>query len=230
MGGNIIGPSKGQIEVIDTNVDQIETLVNTIDGKVDTVDGIVDDITIDTSKIDDVTVDGLAGTADSLAYKVHEIEKHHHNAEKWYGLAGTPAAETHRMDRITLLVEPFQADAGNNTWGSWLQVIGSSDTPEVAGNAYIDLHRIIIVSHEHNNNVYALQFVCGESAAIAAKITAEDFTETMMVSGGGNTETGPVTIKGRRLAVGEKCWIRIWAKGRNTGTLDFYIGIHEYPG
>ena len=73
-----------------------------------------------TSKLDDQAVNGLSGVEDSLAYKVHEIEKHLHNNEKWFGLAGTPAAETHRADRITLLPEPFQVDVGNDTWGSWL--------------------------------------------------------------------------------------------------------------
>ena len=31
--------------------------------------------------IDTVAVDGLSGVSNSLAYKVHEIEKHFHNSE-----------------------------------------------------------------------------------------------------------------------------------------------------
>ena len=38
-----------------------------------------------TDKIDGDAVDGLSGVADSLAYKVHELEKHVHNREYWYG-------------------------------------------------------------------------------------------------------------------------------------------------
>jgi hypothetical protein len=173
-------------------------------------------------KIDNEAVDGLGGVADSLAYKVNEIERHHHNDEKIFGLAGTPSGETHVADRITLLPEPFQADAGNNTWGSWLQVMGSSDSPIVGGGAYYDFHEILIVGHEHNTTPYFIQIAGGESAGLAAKISSEDFTETSVITGAGSSETGPILVKSRRAAAGVKCWVRIWAKGQNTGTLDFY--------
>lgn len=188
-------------------------------------------VSLQTDKIDEKAVDGLLGTSDSLAYILEEIEKHDHNNEKWFGLAGTPAAETHRADRITLLPEPFQADAGNDTWGSWLQIIGSSDTPVVAGQAKYDFNKIIIASHERNNAIYAVQIASGESAGLAAKITAEDFTETMFISPsapGGQNE--PLTLIDHRESAGVKEWVRIWCKGQDTGTLDFYISLHEYSG
>lgn len=187
-------------------------------------------IKAETNKIDNVAVDGLSGFKDSLAYKVNEIEKHLHNNNKIYGLAGTPSGETHRADRITLKPEPFQADAGNDDWGSWLQIFGSSDTPLVAGQEFFDFNKVLVVSHERNTTVYVVQIACGESAGLATKLIAEDFTEQDLVTGGGSTETGPIVIQNSRFAAGDKVWVRIWAKGANTGTLDFYPGIHEYVG
>lgn len=183
-----------------------------------------------TDKIDTTVTDGLGGTEDSLAYRVHEIEKHLHNDEKWLGLAATPDAELHRADRITLLPAAFQADAGNDIFGSWLQVLGPDDTPVTPGNVKFDFHKVLIVAHERNTQTYFGQIVCGESADLAAKIVAEDFTEFALQTGGGTSETGPIEFKKRRVDVGDKCWVRIWAPGANTGTLDFYIGCHEYEG
>ena len=163
-----------------------------------------------------------------IEQEVFEIEKHLHHYEKFFGLAGTPAGETHRADRITLLPEPFQLDAGNDTWGAWLQIFGSDDTPVIATNVFFDFNKILIVSHEHNTNVYALQLAYGESTELAAKLTAENFGDDMIVTGAGNSETGPTDIDSMRVPAGQKVWLRIWAKGQNTGTLDVYPGIHEY--
>jgi hypothetical protein len=160
--------------------------------------------------------------------EVVETEKHLHNNEKWFGLAGTPAAETHRADRITLLPDPFQVDAGNDTWGSWLQILGSSDTPVATGKTKFDLHRILVVAHETNNQDYFLQLVSGESAGIAAKLTAEDFTEMGLTTGGGISQVGPLDLLDVRVTAGQKVWVRIWADGQNTSTLSFYFGLHEY--
>lgn len=182
------------------------------------------------SKIDELAVDGLTGVENSLAFIVETTEKHLHNREKWFGPAASADAELHVADRITTVQTSFQADAGDNDWGSWLQVLGSSDTPVRAGMNRFDFHKVIIVSHEHNTTEYDLQIACGESAGLAAKLSSEEFTEFPVVTGGGNSETGPTSFKHIPNDSGEKVWIRIRANGRNTGTLDFKIGIHEYEG
>ena len=190
----------------------------------------MNDVLYSTAKLDTLAVLGLLGTVDSMAYKVHEIENHLHSNEKILGLAGTPSGETHRADRITLLPEPFQANAGNNTWGSWLQLMGSADGPYESGMAMYDFHKILVVDHQRNTTPYFMQIISGESAGIAAKLTAETFTEVPLVTGAGNTETGPINFKAHRVTYGVKCWVRIWAKDENLGTLDFYTIVHENPG
>lgn len=183
-----------------------------------------------TSKLDAAATDGLLGAEDSLAYRVNEIERHLHHYDKWFGAAAVPDAELHVADRLTLVQTSFQADGGNDDWGVWLQVLGTNDTPIQAGKVKFDFHEIIIVSHEHNTNEYDMQIVSGESAGIAAKLVSEDFTEFPIVTGAGNSETGPITFQQVRVDSGDKVWVRIRANGQNTGTLDFKIGIHEYEG
>ena len=38
----------------------------------------------------------------------------------------------------------------------------------------------------------------------------------------------PYDIMMPRINAGDKVWMRCWVKAQNTGTLDFFLGIHEY--
>ena len=109
---------------------------------------------------DGVVTLGLNGVNNSLAYRVHEIERHLHSYERWMELAGTPAAETHRADAAGTGAGVFQIDAGNDALGSWLQILGSSDTPVIGGTAYYDMHRILITATERNA-IYVVQIAFG---------------------------------------------------------------------
>ena len=70
------------------------------------------------NKIDGLSVSGLTGVSNSLAYRVHEIERHLHSSGRWFGAAVTPTA-TRFADRIGISTgkpEAFSIDAGNDTW------------------------------------------------------------------------------------------------------------------
>ena len=81
------------------------------------------------TKIDDEAVLGLLGTSNSLAYKVHEIEKHFHSSGSWFGAANTPTA-THFADRIGTCTDPFEINGGDSsatpTWGDWVQILAQA--------------------------------------------------------------------------------------------------------
>ena len=66
-------------------------------------------------------------------YGIFEIERHFHSYERWYEAAASPSGETHIADRIGSGSGAFQIDAGNDDWGLWVQVLGSSDTPADTG-------------------------------------------------------------------------------------------------
>lgn len=177
--------------------------------------------------LDAVSTRGLLGVADSISYLIAEIERHFHHWERWFGLAVTPVAESHRADRLGVGVAAFQIDAGNNTWGSWVQVLGSSDTPATATRVKYDFHRLEITGAEHNAP-YFVQIAFGATAADA--LTAGTYSEVVYVPLSGVQDTGPLNIGTRRQAVTTKAWARCLCPGQNTGTLDFYIGLHEYEG
>ena len=53
----------------------------------------------DLQKVDSAATDGLAGVNNSLAYRVHEIERHVHSYERWFELAAAPDPTDHVADR-----------------------------------------------------------------------------------------------------------------------------------
>jgi hypothetical protein len=175
-------------------------------------------------KFDDLATDGIdTAVVDSLAYRVAEIEKHLHNWERWYGLAASPSGETHRADAIGAGIAAFQIDAGNNTWGAWVQVVGSSDAAKI-----FDMHRIMVTAVERAATSHFVQVAIGETAAAA--LTAGTYSEFVYHPAAVTAEAIPIDIMMRRAAAGSKAWARVLASGANTGTMDFYIGLHYYDG
>lgn len=184
--------------------------------------------TSELDKLDTRAVNGLEGVADSLSYKVEEIERHFHNREFWFGVAATPAAETHVADIMSGTIQPFQLTAGDNTWGNWVQVLGSSDTP-IASGVKFDAHRFMVTT-TNSTNPYVLQIVAGESAGIAAKLTAKEYSLFPYVSSSNNNDSGVEDVMTVRVLSTTKIWARCACVGGNGTTISFYFGIHEYEG
>lgn len=184
--------------------------------------------TTGTAKLDAAPVDGLLGTEDSIGYIAQELDSHIHNFERWLGVAAVPNGEIHVADSILTSKTPFVVDAGNDDWGAWVQILGSDDTPQIAGNVKYDAHRINVVDHQTNNSTHAVQIAAGASGAAA--LSAGTYTEFVVRTGGGNSRIDPMETKLKRQDASTKLWVRNWAHGVNTSTLSFFAGIHEYPG
>ena len=179
-------------------------------------------------KIDLSTGTGLLGISGSLSYEALESNRHVHHYSRAFGLAAAPAGETHRADEITSNPAPFVVDAGNNDWGDWLQLLGSSDTPVIAGVVKYDPHLISIVSAERANAIYLIQMAAGTSGA--AGLAAGTYSDKVFTpqSAAGRPAAMPMSL--RTQSVGTKLWIRTLVRGQDTGTLGIYVEIHEYEG
>jgi len=149
----------------------------------------------------------------------------YHFDERWFGLAGTPDPGVHHADRIGVTSNPFQADAGNNAWGTWLQILGSSDTPIDGGDCY-GIHRVLPVAVERNNAVHFIQIGVGTSGAQA--LTDGTYTEVVYKPLTVQAEELPVLITIQCVDAGTKAWLRLMVVGQDTGTFDFYFGTHEH--
>lgn len=170
---------------------------------------------------------GLLATPDSIAYSIGEVERHLHSYEHWFEKATAPNAEIHVADHIGEGAGPFVVDAGNDDWGAWVQILGSTDTPHQAGSVKFDPHRLLFTNAESNES-YFLQIANGASGA--AGLAAGTYTEAAFHPASNQIDSGPVDIQTRRIATGTKVWVRCMCPGVNTATLTFYYGIHEYEG
>ena len=176
------------------------------------------------NKIDNQAVNGFTGVQNSLAYKTAVIEGHLLGAGSWFEKAASPSGEVNVADRIGEGNGSFQLDAGNDTWGAWVQILGSGDTPARQGFNYFDPHELLIEATEHTAT-YFLQFARGSSGEAA--YTAGTYTE-LVVGSDSNRFKEITQFKSGRAPVGSKLWARVMCPGQNTSTINFYIGMHQY--
>jgi len=174
----------------------------------------------------DEVADSIADRLIKVQGDSEVVDVHLHSNERWFGAAVAPNAEIHVADRIGTSVTAFQANAGNNTWGNWLQVLGSSDTPADAGKTWFDLHRLFIAAVQRSTFVHFIQV--GYGASGAAALAAGTYTEFVYKPASATAEETPVTIQNKRHVDGTKAWVRVFVPTQNLGTVDFWIGLHEY--
>jgi hypothetical protein len=181
----------------------------------------------DSEKIDSLATDGMNGVANSLASRVHEVERHVHSYEVAWETAAVANGGTHVADRIGDGSGAFQADAANDDWGTWIQLLGSADTPVIAGNTHYDLHRVEISAAERNA-VYFLQL--GYGASGSAALTNNTYSSSVVKPATNQVDSGPIVAQARRQTVGTKAWFRVKCPGQDTATLSLFPHGHEYPG
>lgn len=186
---------------------------------------------VDVSDSDSRECEGLLGTHDSLCYRVTEIERHLHGRERWYGKLAVQTATDWADNNIST---PFRAISGNNAYGAdpndEAQVIGTADTPSIAGNVRYDPHQLFIVAASITTP-FKLRIVYG-TGTMADAIAAGQYSTIMVKvdTGIGASPATPVDIMSPRLTCGStKLWIQMWSVTDNA-TVDFYVGWHEYEG
>jgi hypothetical protein len=181
-------------------------------------------------KIDDQSTAGLLGVSNSLAYRVHEIERHFHGRERWRGKKAVQTATDWADDTLA----PFRAISGNNTYGAdandEAQVLGTEDTPIIAGMVRYDLHRIMMVGAS-SQTVYKLRVVYG-TGTMADAITAGQFSEICIMSDPSAAQVPHdvfEVIMPRGTCGSTKVWVQAW-NATDNATIDFLVGLHEYEG
>jgi hypothetical protein len=167
----------------------------------------------------------LLALANANAAELEVIDVHNHHWELRMGLAASPSGETHRADEVGPGIQAFVPDAGNETWGAWVQLLGSSDTPFRSGKTLFDFHELIITAAERTA-VYFIQIGCGASGAAA--LSAETYSTIIFNPGSVAGRSIAVPINTERCVSGTKVWIRLLCLAQNTATLNVYIGLHEY--
>ena len=109
------------------------------------------DTSLSERKIDSYAVNGLSGVANSLAYKVHEIEKHFHTSEQVFGNSANDMTADEPVK--------FTVTGGNNAWGTELMLTDGTVIESGSATKYFDLNEIYIVSVSAANKISVLEFL-----------------------------------------------------------------------
>lgn len=172
------------------------------------------DVITEINKIDSSAVSGLAGTADSLAYKVHEIESHFHSPEQWFG----KAAGDSYLDRDSLT--PWRITAGNSeAYGTLVRISDGTEIESGSTSKKFDFHRIIIAASSAN---------AAYKVEVYSPTTADLLTE-FIYQGQATLRTAPIELMADRVPCNSSIWLRCKC-ATNAATLDFKIGVHTYVG
>ena len=160
--------------------------------------------------------------------KAFSVESHHHSGERWLGKLGTVVGVSDIASDVTM--STFTIDGGNDTWGAWVQVIGTNDTPIETGKQYFDPHLILATAVERTTSIHRIQIAhrAGATSLASDAWAAGDYTEAMFISTAANVKTTAIEVQSQRITAGEKVWARCWVDNQDTGTVKFFLGIHEY--
>jgi hypothetical protein len=168
-------------------------------------------------KIDRAAVSGLSGTVNSLAYKIHELEKHIHNSELCYGKA---AGNELLQDSLVPFVVTAAADATN--WG--VETVVSAGG--VVAGVYYDLDELTVTACGAGagaGDIFEVQFRYGVGASDT--VLGSTYYVVQTTTG----KSGYVGLKSPRIPVASK--LSAWCKCSNPdSTLSFLLSLHTYSG
>ena len=166
---------------------------------------------------------------------IQEIEHHLHNVEVWLEPKEVPVAGTNEAvvcgTRPTIACPAFDIDAGNETWGTWVCVLGSGDTPAaigaytgLTGYRYYDLHKIGIQTSERSV-LTLIQFGFG---TVAAGVLTGPYTTIWWNPTAATGKSESILFMAPHTSVGTQTWARALIPNADTGHVYFNYGMHFY--
>ena len=169
-------------------------------------------------------------TIDTTLAETEIVEEHFHNVEYWFGSDVTydgAVSPTSAGSRASMI--PYTITSGNDDYGDWVPLLGSTDTPIKTGYTQYDAHRISLVGVETRQVTHRLQFVCGDTASDAdACVVISDVSELIITPYDIKAQDRISHLIDTRSTAGDPFWCRSWVAGMNGDNLQLFLGIHEY--
>jgi len=192
------------------------------------------------SVIENKAVKGLLGTENSLAYKVHEIEKHLHSGGRWWGSndgdGDSPAAQG---------LLPFKVIASDTqyTFGTVVEIFAGSENWNYGETiTKFDPHEIFVVEVGKAPLVWKLRLAnsgwngsAHTYADMAAAVTAGKYSDVLFKIDATNFDAYPFTFQSGRINIGSKVWCQVMNSSSSADndaarTIQFFLGAHGYIG
>lgn len=154
-------------------------------------------------------------------------DQHFMNVERWFGISGDQSGNDWALEAG---LTPFQAISGNVDFGGdaddEAKVIGTDDTPVVAGKQFYMLHKLLVLTSSVAT-AYILRIVYG-SDTMANNEAAGQYSDVGFIRESGVGRGSPIELKMPLLRAGtDKVWIRA-KNATDNATIDFLVGLHEH--
>jgi len=180
----------------------------------------------------------LIGLMRKAVVEAHQIERHLHNIELWFGPAAVAVGEDHVADLLgevggipSGVITSFRATSGaNKSWGPAVQIWGATDygLMPATKQAFQDSHRLRVTAAEVDKNEWLLRIIVGTSAA--AGVTARTYGIIPLFVENTNKVLHPTDVITERAAAGSKIWMQLLHVTNNDAKyVDIQFGIHGYP-
>lgn len=166
----------------------------------------------------------LSATRATNLDEIPFIEHHVHNLDRWFGKSADQSGNNWATEGS---LTPFQVISGDGAFGTAVKVIGSEDTPVIAGRTKYDLHRLHVIATAQAT-VYIVRFIFGSGTDADVEEAAGRYTDTPYIREAANGRGAPIEIRMPDIPVGKKHWVKV-KNATNGATLDFIVGLHEYP-
>jgi len=168
----------------------------------------------DNQRIDSLATSGLTGVSNSLAYRVHEIEKHFHNSGHWYG---KDPGDTFLLEN-GLVSWQLTAGAGG-AFGNWVQL---SNGDEITSGPKYDPHLLMVTQASAAGKLYYIQLGTGAGGSQEAITTCAFYPSATL-------RQTPVEVICTRVNKTDLLWARSCCE-TDGATTSFVIGLHIYAG
>ena len=154
-----------------------------------------------------------------------EVARHFHNLGEgtiWFGWDG--AAGGLRDSSVC-----YQIASGVDAYGGELLILDAGDTPVATGMATFDPH-LVVICDTSTDGLWYFRFWIDSGDGVFANAEIWTTAAFSLVIQGGRIRTSPVSIGCAGKDVGLKMWAEAKLAGGGGGeTVDFVIGLHEYP-
>jgi hypothetical protein len=170
---------------------------------------------------DDLTINDPAAV--DAAASSGAVDDHFHNENVPFGVAAVPS-DTHKADVDSLT--GFSLTSGVGVFGSYVQILGTADTPFRTGRTIFDMRKINVLALS-KTTPYVIRIVWTQPTGqtVVEAVAAFQYTEDYLQNFLGNCvfqETCNI-----RIAVGYPVYAAILCASAGTASLLF--SRHEYP-
>ncbi len=156
----------------------------------------------------------------------YEAEHHLHNRERWFGKSVDQSGNN--WGTLASLT-PYTAISAAGAFGSdpddEALVLGTDDTPQIAGHTQYDPHRIMVTAAS-NATDSVLRLIYGTGTMADAE-SAGQYSDVMVTEARKGMPTEIKMPHDSIVAGSTKIWMRL-KNATNNATVDFFLGIHEY--